>query len=162
MVLTKLVSTHADPTSRQPLQEAESVLAEQLRAVRQLFQPNLPAAEPEQRVAALPTIAPTTTPNQRVPIYHPPTPPGFLPLEVNAPVDALTTMPTQRAQTLEPLQQHQLVVQRPHTGIAPALPPDTIEPLQRVPPAPLQRVSAAEGASSHTTSRHTHCYGTCD
>ena len=100
MALTKLASTHADPTSRQPIQEAELVLAEQLRAVRQLFQPNVPAAEPEQRVAALP---------------GPPSSSAW-----------------PRAQLLEPLQQHQLVIQRPHTGIAPALPPDTAAPLQRV------------------------------
>ena len=141
-ILTKLLATNSDPQARQPLRDTEEILAEQLRAVRQLFQPNLPAAEPEQRVAALPPIAPLTTQNQRVPIYHPPTPPGFLPLAATAPVDALTTMPPQRAQPLEPLQQHQLVIQRPHIGIAPALPPDTTAPLQRVPPAPLQRVPA--------------------
>ena len=55
MVLTKLVSTQAEPTSLQTLQEAELVLAEQLRAVRRLFQQNLPAVEPEHRVAATTT-----------------------------------------------------------------------------------------------------------
>ena len=107
-ILTKLLAANSDPQARQPLRETEEILAEQLRAVRQLFQPNLPAAEPEQRVAALQPIAPPTTQNQRVPIT-----PGFLPLAVMAPVDALTTIPPQRVQSLEPLQQHQLVVQRP-------------------------------------------------
>jgi len=96
MALTKLTTTQADPTSRQPLQEAELVLAEQLRAVRQLFQPNVPAVEPEQRVAELPSAS---------------------------------TWP--RGQQLQPVQQqHQLVLQRAHTGIAPALPPDTAAPFQ--------------------------------
>jgi hypothetical protein len=93
-------------------------------------------------VAALPSIAPSTTPNQRVPIYHPPTPPGFLPLAATAPVDLLPTMPAQRDQ-LEPLQQHQVVLRRPHTGIAPALPQDITAPLQRVLAAPRQRVPTA-------------------
>ena len=102
--LAKLLSANTDPTTRQPLQEAEDILAEQLRAVRQLFQNTTPA-EPEQRPSA-----------------------GTWP----------------RGQQLQPVHQHQLALQRAHTGIAPALPPDTTAPLQRVPAAtPLQRVPTA-------------------
>ena len=104
--LAKLLSSNADPTSRQPLQEAEDILAEQLRAVRQLFQRTTP--EPEQRVPELPSAS---------------------------------TWP--RGQQLQPVQQHQLVLQRAHTGIAPALPLDITAPLQRVLAVPLQRVPTA-------------------
>jgi hypothetical protein len=48
-----------------------------------------------------------------------------------------------RRQQLQPLQQHQAVVQRAHTSIAPALQPDTTAPLQRVPATPLQSTPAA-------------------
>ena len=51
------LATNVDPTGRQPLQEAEAILAEQLREVRQLFQPNLPTAH-EQRVLQPPNTWP--------------------------------------------------------------------------------------------------------
>ena len=38
-ILTKLLAANSDPQARQPLRETEEILAEQLRAVRQLFQP---------------------------------------------------------------------------------------------------------------------------
>jgi len=102
--LSKLLSANSDSTARQPLQEAGDILAEQLRAVRQLFQHST-SAEPEERVVELP-------------------PPSTWP----------------RGHQLQPVQQHQFVLQRAHTGIAPALPSDTTAPLQRV---PIQRVPAA-------------------
>ena len=102
--LTKLLAGNSDPTARQPLQEAEEVLAEQLRAVRQLFQHTTPAV-PELSVTELPSAS----------IWP-------------------------RGQLLQPVPQHQLVLQRAHTGIAPALPPDITAPLQRVPAVPRQRV----------------------
>ena len=104
--LSKFLSANADPTTRQPLQDAEDILAEQLRAVRQLFQHST-LAGPEQRVAEIPSAS---------------------------------TWP--RGQQLQPVQQHQVVLQRAHTGIAPALPPDPPAALQRVPTAPRQRVPA--------------------
>jgi Reverse transcriptase (RNA-dependent DNA polymerase) len=108
--LAKLLSSNADPTSRQPLQEAEDILAEQLRAVRQLFQ-HITPTEPEQRVPELPS--------------------------------ASTWPRGQQLQPVQPVQQHQLVLQRAHTGIAPALPSDITAPLQRVLAAPRQRVPTA-------------------
>ena len=43
-ILNKLLSAEAGSNSRQPLQEAEATLAEQLSTIRQLFQPNSPDA----------------------------------------------------------------------------------------------------------------------
>ena len=96
-ILNKLLSAKAGSDNRQPLQEAEATLAEQLSTIRQLFQYDAQ----EQRVKHQPS----------------------------------DTWP--RGQQL-PLQQHQLLLQTPPSGIAPALPPHTA-PLQRV-PVPRQRV----------------------
>ena len=81
--LNKLLSTEAGANSRQPLQEAEATLAEQLSTIRQLFQPNPPDAHEQIWVQQLP---PDTWP---------------------------------RGQQLQPLQQHQLLLQTPPAGIAP-------------------------------------------
>ncbi len=54
-ILAKISTSHADPAGRQPLQEAEAILADQLQAVRQLFQPT-PTAQ-DQRVQPLPPSA---------------------------------------------------------------------------------------------------------
>ena len=115
-ILNKLLSTEAGANSRQPLQEAEATLAEQLSTIRQLFQPNPPDAH-EQRVV------------QQLP---------------------LDTWP--RGQQLQPLQQHQLLLQTPTSGIAPALPPHTA-PLQRV-PVLLQRVPTTKPNTATTTSNN--------
>ena len=82
-ILNKLLSTEAGANSRQPLQEAEATLAEQLSTIRQLFQPNPPDAHEQIWVQQLP---PDTWP---------------------------------RGQQLQPLQQHQLLLQTPTSGIAP-------------------------------------------
>jgi hypothetical protein len=109
-VLTKMFVSNADPAGRQPLQEAESILAEQLQAVRQLFQPIPPAAH-EQRVQLQPSSG---------------------------------TWP--RGQQLEPLLQHQLVLQSDHNGVAPALPLSTTVPLQRVKKQARKTVPATKQA----------------
>jgi hypothetical protein len=106
-ILTKLFASNADPSGRQPIQEAEAILAEQLQAVRQLFQPS-----------------PLTPNDQRV-----------------QPQPLLETWP--RGQQLQPLLQHQSVLQSDHTGIAPALPPSTTAPLQRVQKRTPQKKSAS-------------------
>ena len=110
-ILNKLLSTEAGSNSRQPLQEAEATLAEQLSTIRQLFQPNPPDAH-EQRVEQ--QLPPDTWP---------------------------------RGQQLQPLQQHQLLLQTPPAGIAPALPLHTA-PFQRV-PVPLQRVPTTNNNNSN-------------
>ena len=115
-ILNKLLSTEAGANSRQPLQEAEATLAEQLSTIRQLFQPNPPDAHEQILVQQLP---PDTWP---------------------------------RGQQLQPLQQHQLLLQTPTSGIAPALPLHTA-PLQRV-PVPLQRVPTTKPNTATTTSNN--------
>ena len=49
-ILNKLLSAEAGPNSRQPLQEAEATLAEQVSTIRQLFQPNPPDAHKQRAV----------------------------------------------------------------------------------------------------------------
>jgi len=47
-ILTKMSTSNADPEGRQPMQDAEAIIAEQLQAVRKLFQPTSTAQD--QRV----------------------------------------------------------------------------------------------------------------
>ena len=54
------LATNADPTGRQPLQEAEAILADQLREVRQLFQPTSPTAYEMSGLALSATTPPET------------------------------------------------------------------------------------------------------
>ena len=109
-VLSKLYTSNADPAGRQPLNEVEAILAEQLQAVRQLFQPT-----------------PLTAHDQRV-----------------QPQPSSDIWP--RGQRLQPLQQHQSVLQSDYMGIAPALSSSTTAPLQKVQKKSHQMVPATTQA----------------
>ena len=58
------LATDVDPTGRQSLQEAEAISADQLREVRQLFQPTSPTAL-EQRVVQPPNTWPVQPQTQQ-------------------------------------------------------------------------------------------------
>ncbi len=101
-ILTNLSKSNVDPSGHQPVQETKAILAEQLQAVRQLFQLN-----------------PLPTHDQRVQSQQ------------------STTWP--RGQQLQPLLQHQSILQSDHTGIAPALQPSATTPPQTVQKRARQR-----------------------
>ncbi len=52
-ILTKLLAANSDPKARQPLQDTEEILAEQLRAVCQLFRSSISPTVTKQRVPEL-------------------------------------------------------------------------------------------------------------
>jgi hypothetical protein len=124
-ILTKLSTSSADSTGRQPLQDAEAILAEQLQAVRQLFQPT-PTAQDQRVQPVLPSLDIWPRGQQLQPLQQLPQPPLQPLLQL-------------------PLQQHQSVLQSAPTSIAPALPISVTVPLQRV---RKQRVPTTQAVTS--------------
>jgi hypothetical protein len=125
-ILTKMSTSNVDLESRQPMQEAEVIIAEQLQAVRQLFQPTSIAQD--QRVQPpLPSSNIWPRGQQVQPLQQP-----------------------QQQPLQQQLQQHQLVLQSAPTGIASAL-PQPLLPITTAPPKQRVRKQRVPEATQAVT-----------